>query len=265
MPLKQTTSSCRIIAVTNNKGGVGKTTSTVSIGSVLHAMGYCVLLVDLDPQANLTTHIGGSDLELGAHIGDLLAGSAAIRDVIMESESGLDFLPSSYELAMYEPGIQKKKEYYQLLRQALKPALPSYDFVLLDCPPSLQTFTYMALVAADAYVIPAEPEKFSYDGLRLVMEAAENIERRLNAGLQLLGIFFTRYNQKLRNSTHQLVVDAIRDQYGPDVLLSHVRKDSALVKAQVATQTIQQYAPASNGAADYYHLTSKLLTRLQQP
>ena len=260
----ETAHSCRVIAITNNKGGVGKTTSTVSIGSVLHSMGYRILLVDLDPQANLTTHIGGSDLELGAHIGDLLAGSSSIQDVVMESESGLDFLPSSYELALYEPGIQKKKEYYNLLKQGLKPALTSYDFVLLDCPPSLQTFTYMALVAADAYIIPAEPEKFSYDGLRLVMEAAENIERRLNAGLQLLGIFFTRYNQKLKNSTHQLVVDAIREQYGPSVLLPHVRKDSALVKAQVVTQTIKQYAPESNGAADYHNLTSQLLTRLHQ-
>lgn len=269
--------TCRVVAVTNNKGGVGKTSSTVAIGSILQTMGYRVLLVDLDPQANMTTHLAGSGVEFEQHIGDVLAGSASIQDLVLtyapqsenadeqapeEATPGLDFVPSSYQLNLYEKGITKKAQYASLLRQALRPIRPYYDFILLDTPPTLQTYTLVSLVAADAYVIPAEPEKFSYDGVKAVIEAAADVKDMLNPSLELLGIFFTRYNPKLRNSTHDLVVSTITSSFGEEVMLPNVRKDAAMPKAQVAARTIMDFAPHSNSAIDYYALTAELLTRL---
>lgn len=268
---------CWVIAVANNKGGVGKTTSAVAIGSILRSMGYRVLLCDLDPQSNLTTHLAGSNLEVSGHMGDVLAGSIPITEAILTYEPGkdatgalstdpeaaaLDFVPASYQMNMYETGLQKKQGYATLLRTALRPVRPHYDFILLDTPPSLQTFTMVSLVAADGYVIPAEPEKFSYDGVKAVMEAAENVKDRLNPGLLLLGIFFTSYNAEIRNATHKLVVEQIEKKYGAEALLPSVRKDAALVKAQVNAQSIQHFAPDSRAALDYHELTAQLLTRL---
>lgn len=269
--------NCWVIAVTNNKGGVGKTTSTVAIGSILRSMGYRVLLCDLDPQGNMTTHLAGSDLELEGHMGDVLAGSLSIQEAILQYQPGknidglipdnvesatLDFVPASYEMNMFEGGLQKKNGYANLLRVALRPIRSYYDFILLDTPPSLQTYTIVSLVAADGYIVPVEPEKFSYDGLKAITEAAANVKDRLNPGLELLGIFFTSYNSKIRNKTHKLVVDTIKEKFGAENLLPSVRKDAALVKAQVEAQSIQHFSPDSNGATDYHELTAELLTRL---
>jgi chromosome partitioning protein len=268
--------TCWIIAVANNKGGVGKTTSTVAIGSILRSLGYRVLLCDLDPQANLTTHLAGSMLETDGHMGDVLAGSLPATDAILVYQPGadingatsedpealtLDFIPASYQMNLDERGLQKRPGYAELLRKALRPVRPHYDFILLDTPPTLQTYTLVSLTAADGYIIPAEPEKFSYDGVQAIMEAAENVKDRLNPSLQLLGIFFTCYNSDIKNSSHKKVVEEIEKHY-KEYLLPSVRKDAALVKAQINAQSLQHFAPDSRAAADYHNLTAQLLTRL---
>ena len=271
--MEQETRSCRVVAVTNNKGGVGKTTSTVAIGSILQSMGYRVLLCDLDPQANMTTHLAGSTVVFDQHMGDVLVGSVSITELVHtyapkmdkadSDKPSLDFVPASYQLGIYEKSIAKKPQFHSLLRLALRPLRKYYDFILLDTPPTLQTYTLVSLVAADAYLIPAEPEKFSYDGVKAIYEAAEDVKDVLNPSLELLGIFFTRFNPKLRNSTHELVVNTITDSFGPNVMLPNVRKDAAMPKAQVAARTITDFAPQSNSALDYHALTAELLTRLQ--
>lgn len=250
-----------VLAVANNKGGVGKTTSAVSLGAALHARGARVLMVDLDMQANLTTNLGG-ELELAAHVGDALVGATTLAEVILTTESGLDLVPADFRLATYEPIIYKQKDYHRRLADALAPLAGRYDYVVLDCPPSLQTFTYMALVAADAYLVPTEPEKFAFDGLRLVTELAEQLERRLNPGLKFLGVFFTRYNPRQRNAMHTAVTQAVREEYGPEVLLPSIRRDVALVQSQVHLKTIFDHRPDSNAALDYAALTTEVLARL---
>lgn len=251
----------RVLAITNNKGGVGKTTSAVSIGAALHRQGARVLMVDLDMQANLTNNLGG-ELELALHVGDALVGAVPLAEVILTTEAGLDLVPADFRLASYEPIIYKQKDYHTRLATALATVRSSYDYVVVDCPPSLQTFTYMALAAADAYLIPTEPEKFAFDGLRLVKELADQIERRINPGLQFLGVFFTRYNAKQRNSMHAAVVQAVREEYGEEALLPSVRRDAAVVQSQVHVKTIYDHKPDSNAAMDYAALAKIVRARL---
>ncbi|GAB2707637.1 AAA family ATPase [Hymenobacter frigidus] len=251
----------RVLAITNNKGGVGKTTSAVSIGAALHRQGARVLMVDLDMQANLTNNLGG-ELELALHVGDALVGAVPLAEVILTTEAGLDLVPADFRLASYEPIIYKQKDYHTRLATALATVQGAYDYVVVDCPPSLQTFTYMALAAADAYIIPTEPEKFAFDGLRLVKELADQIERRINPGLQFLGVFFTRYNAKQRNSMHAAVVQAVREEYGDDALLPSVRRDAAVVQSQVHVKTIYDHKPDSNAAQDYAVLAEIVRARL---
>lgn len=251
----------RVLAVTNNKGGVGKTTSAVSIGAALHRQGARVLMVDLDMQANLTNNLGG-ELDLVSHVGDVLIGAVPLAEVILITDAGLDLVPANFHLATYEPIIYKQKDYYMRLATALATVQGTYDYVVVDCPPSLQTFTYMALAAADAYLVPTEPEKFAFDGLRLVKELADQIEKRINPRLQFLGVFFTRYNAKQRNSMHAAVVQAVREEYGEEALLPSVRRDAAIVQSQVYFKTIYEHKPDSNAAMDYIALAEVVRARL---
>ncbi|RYE23565.1 MAG: ParA family protein [Sphingobacteriaceae bacterium] len=258
MKVKKTSlSSMRVLAIVNNKGGVGKTTSAVSIGAALQRQGARVLMVDLDMQANLTNNLGG-ELELVSHIGDALIGAVPLSDVILTTEAKLDLVPADFRLATYEPIIYKQRDYHTRLAKILATVNDTYDYVVVDCPPSLQTFTYMALAAATAYLIPTEPEKFAFDGLRLVKELADEIERRINPGLQFLGVFFTRYNSKQRNSMHTAVVQAIREEYGEQALLPSIRRDAAVVQSQVYIKTVYDHKPDSNAAADYTILTNAI-------
>lgn len=247
----------RILAVVNNKGGVGKTTSAVSIGAALQRQGARVLLVDLDMQANLTNNLGG-ELELAYHIGDALIGAVPLAEVILTTEAGLHLVPADFRLATYEPIIYKQRDYHIRLAKILATLQDTYDYIVVDCPPSLQTFTYMALAAADAYIIPTEPEKFAFDGLRLVKELADEITRRINPGLQFLGVFFTRYNAKQRNAMHAAVVQAIREEYGEQALLPSIRRDAAVVQSQVYIKTVYDHKPDSNAATDYVTLTNAI-------
>jgi chromosome partitioning protein len=247
----------RVLAVVNNKGGVGKTTSAVSIGAALQRQGARVLMVDLDMQANLTNNLGG-ELELASHIGDALIGAVPLSDVILTTEAGLQLAPADFRLATYEPIIYKQRDYHTRLAKILATVQDVYDYVIIDCPPSLQTFTYMALAAADAYVIPTEPEKFAFDGLRLVKELADEIMRRINPSLQFLGVFFTRYNAKQRNAMHAAVVQAIREEYGEQALLPSIRRDAAIVQSQVYIKTVYDHRPDSNAAIDYTNLTDSI-------
>lgn len=266
---------CRVLAIANNKGGVAKTTSTVSLGSCLRGMGYRVLLVDMDPQANLTTNLAGKGFEPESHMGDVLSGALPLQQIILSYEpvegedpeqkqpgSNLDFAPASYLMNLMESGLQKKREYPTMLRTALRNVRPFYDFILIDTPPNLQTYMHLSLTAADAWAIPVEPELFGQEGLIKIMEAVESIKDVSNPSLQLLGLFFTRFNPNIRNSTHQEIVDELTKEFGADKILQNIRKDASMIKAQRRTHTILYLAPESKVASDYRTLAHQLLARL---
>jgi chromosome partitioning protein len=249
----------QVLAVANNKGGVGKTTTAVSLGGALHQIhGARVLMVDLDPQANLTQNLIGRSTEVEQHVGHAII-DKSLDGIILETEAGLHLVPSAIGLAQYESLIPQQKMWRYRLAQTLATVASDYDYVVLDCPPTLQTFTVMALVAADTYLIATEPELFALSGLSTLTELADGVVEGLNSKLRFAGVTVTRYNPKQKNSTHSIVMQALAMQYGEEALLPSIRRDSAIVKSQGQAQTIFQYAPQSNAAQDYAALTTSLI------
>ena len=253
----------KVIAISNNKGGVGKTITAVSLAAALHHLhGQRVLLVDADPQGNATKHLLGRNVELDQHLGNAII-NQSFDDVILETSSGVDVAPSNLRLGSNDAIIQDQKQWRYRLSRTLATVKDHYDYVVIDCPPLLGTFTVMALVAADAYLIPTEPEEFALSGLSQLTELADGVAEALNPRLTLLGVCVTRYNKNLRNSTHDTVMEALRQQYGVDNMLPTVRKDKTVSDAIARATSIFHVNPSSNVAQDYAALTDAVLARLQ--
>jgi chromosome partitioning protein len=245
----------KIIAISNQKGGVGKTTSTISIGSGLANLGYKVLLCDLDPQANLTSGLGMKNPEFtihGAMLGEYNIKAFPVKE-------NLAFVASSSAISSFEKlkGDEINREY--ILKETLTPYLEKFDFILLDCPPNLGLITVNAYVAANSIYTPLEAQLYSTEGLTKVIDMIKKINLRLNPELKLGGIFFTRFDRRkiLRRETQE----AIKDEY-PNVLLNTtIRESIALGEAPHLGVDIFTYANNSAGATDYGDLVKEILER----
>lgn len=254
-----------IIAVTNNKGGVGKTTTTSSIAGALVERGQRVLVADLDDQANLTFSLAGV-LRAQSTPEFMLATPAQLAKwPVVQVSPGLDLLPSNQNMNSYLPKLRAHRAGDDLLRQQLRSwATGKYDYVLLDCPPSLTDgMAANAFCAADVFVVPTDPEPFSVRGLARVMAVADQVRKQLNPGLLFAGFVITKYNPAVRGILRHQMLDSVREHYGADSVLGHIRQDAALGEAQASLTTIFSYAPDSRGAADYRDLTTNLLNRIQ--
>lgn len=245
----------RIISIANHKGGVGKTTSTASIGAVLSSKGYRVLLVDLDAQGNLTTSLLG-DEEPNESIYTALKGISSLP--VVEVKENLYLTPSSLELAGMELELSDTKNRESLLKNLLKPVATEYDFILLDTPPSLGLIAVNAFVAANELIIPLTAETLPFKGLRMITEAVERVKKRLNPNLTLSGILITRWGGRKLN---KIVEEALRDKFGEVVFTSKIRENIAIAEAPLYQQDITAYSSNSNGAKDYTDLTEELLNR----
>jgi chromosome partitioning protein len=251
-----------ILAIANNKGGVGKTTSTQNIGAAIGTFtNSSVLLIDLDPQASLSKSFGIYLDPKSAHVGSFLLGRTNLASTIHTyKESKIDLLPSSIALIGDEEDLKKHPTFPFNLLKALEASTDKkqYDFIVIDCPPALSTLTTIALVACERYYVPLQAEYFSYEGLRDFIHYANQIVS-INNRIQLGGVFANRFNPHSKKNFSKNLILAIEEQLGDSFLKSYIRDNIALSEAQAKGQHIFDYDQKSRGAQDYYNLTKEII------
>ena len=251
----------KIIAVTNQKGGVGKTTATLNLGASLAEYGRRVLLVDLDPQGALSAGLGVQhhDLELTVH-NLLVEPRVSIDDVLMRTRvDGLDLLPSNIDLSAAEIQLVTEVGREQTLGRVLHPVLDRYDYVLIDCQPSLGLLTVNALACADSVIIPMECEYFSLRGLALLNDTVEKVHDRLNPKLELAGIVVTMFDARTLHARE--VMARVVEVFGDVVYDTVINRTVRFPETSVAGEPITTWAPKSAGAEAYRALAREVIHR----
>ncbi len=251
------------IAVINQKGGVGKTTTTVNLGAALAQRGHRVLLLDMDPQANLTVHVDKRP-DLESHtLTSLLVEDVPLQQLVQPTTlPGLSVVPSDTSLAGVEQVLANRIGRETILREALEvfPDASSYDFVLFDCPPSLGVLSANALVAADHVVIPMQAEYLSLQGMAKLLEVIQLVQKRLNPTLQIACVLPCMLDARTNLSTE--VLREIEAHFGGLLAKSRIRNNVKLAEAPSFGRTIFEHAPDSNGARDYEAFAAEFLERL---
>ena len=254
--------TARIIAMANQKGGVGKTTTTVSLGAALVENGKKVLLVDFDPQGGCALGLGIEPGSLDYSIYDaLLDRTRPVEDVLLSTKvEGLDLLPSNIDLAAAELMLVQEVAREQSLMRVLAPLRVKYDFILIDCPPSLGLLTINALTAADGVIVPLECEYYALRGMGQLMDSIEKIKERLNPRLQVDGIVATMFDGRTLHGRE--VLERVKEAFGPRLFDTIVRKTIRFAEAPVAGEPIMTYAPNSTGATAYRNLAKEVIDRV---
>lgn len=244
----------KTIAFTNQKGGVGKTTSTINVGAGLCMQGKKVLLVDLDPQANLTYSLRMNSQRIEKTIYDVLKGTAQPEDALI-SHNGFDILPSSVNLSAAEMEFVNEPARETLLKHSLR-KLEGYDYVLVDCPPNLGLLTLNALTAVSEVFIVLQSEYLALHGLSKLMDVIRVVQERLNPDIEISGIICTLFDN--RKNLNREVVGHIKDYFGNKVFNTLIRDNVALAEAPSHHKTIFEYDPESYGAQDYMALAKEI-------
>ncbi len=241
-----------IIAIANHKGGVGKTTSTQNIGVALSQLGNKVLLIDLDPQANLSDAFGFEDVEVSIY--DALTEKA--KAPIVQIRENLDLCPANLDLSVAEVELSGITGREYVLKDIVDTIKKEYDYILIDCPPSLGLLTINALTASTEVYIPLDAQYFSMKGLDKLMYIINQIKKRLNKDVQVAGVFLTQFDNRV--IVNRNVAEMIENYFPNKVFKTRIRKNIALVEAPIEDKDIFEYAPSSNGAVDYMKLTKEI-------
>ena len=245
------------IALINQKGGVGKTTSTINLGAGLAMLGKSVLLVDLDPQAHLTYGLGIAAHDLVYTVYEVLRGEVTAQEAILK-RGQLEVLPSSLGLSAAEMELSGMAGREFLLKEALA-TLPPRDFVLLDCPPSLGLLTLNALTAAQEVFIPLQTEFLALQGMSKLIDTINVVKKRLNPNLTISGIIGTQFDG--RKNLNREVVEKIREYFADKFFETIIHDNVALAEAPSYGQTIFEYRPDCRGAQDYLALSREAVAR----
>jgi chromosome partitioning protein len=251
----------KVVAMCNQKGGVGKTTSTINLGAALAEYGRRVLLVDMDPQGALSAGLGVPHYELEKTIHNLLVEPrVSIDDVLIHTRvKGLDLVPSNIDLSAAEIQLVNEVGREQTLGRALHPVLDRYDYVLIDCQPSLGLLTVNGLACADGVVIPTECEYFSLRGLALLTDTVDKVRDRLNPKLDISGILLTRYDPRTVNARE--VMARVVERFGDLVFDTVITRTVRFPETSVAGEPITTWAPKSTGATAYRSLAREFIDR----
>jgi chromosome partitioning protein len=246
----------KTISIMNHKGGTGKTTSSINIGAGLAKKGLKVLLLDIDSQANLTEGLGKGDQELSVY--DSIRENKKLP--ILNVSENLDLVPSSIDLLGAEMEIVSKIGREQILHKLLKPIRSEYDYIIIDCPPSVGLLTVNAMVASDTILLPLQGEYFAYKGVDRLLGIVNEVRDNLNDKLEIGGVFITQINpNRILTKT---IVEKLTEDLQDKVFETKIRINVALAEAQLQGQSIFDYAPESNGAKDYEMLVDEILNRL---
>lgn len=251
--------SARIYTLVNQKGGVGKTTTAINLGAYLAAFGQRVLLVDLDPQANATSCLGVDKHTVKAGTYEAMLGLApATGSVLNNPGLKISLLPSSPALAGAEIELVEQPEREMCLKKALEPLLERYDYILIDCPPSLSLLTVNGLVAAkDGVIIPVQCEYLALEGVGQLVQTVMRVRQSLHTGLKVRGVVMTMFDSRTHLAMD--VVNEIRKHFPDQVFKSIVPRSIRLAEAPSYGQPISSYAPSSTGAQAYAALAKELL------
>jgi chromosome partitioning protein len=252
----------RVIAVTNQKGGVGKTTTSINLSTYIAYEGYKVLLIDLDPQGNASSGLGIDCRRDNLSVYNLLIKAAQVEQVIQSTTiKQLDIIPANIDLAGAEIEIASQKEREYILRDTISDIKPEYDYIIIDCPPSLGLLTINALVAADSVLIPIQCEYYALEGLSRLLDTVEAVKKRLNSKLSIEGIAFTLFDG--RTNLGIQVVDEVKKHFSKQVYRSIIPRNVRLSEAPSHGKPIALYDPKSKGAEAYKDLAREVIKRDQ--
>lgn len=251
----------QVYAIVNQKGGVGKTTTAVNVAAYIASVGRRTLVVDTDPQANATTSLGIDPNTVTASLYDTLVTDRPLASIIVTSKlPRLDCVPSAPALAGAEVEMVALERREYLLREVLMPVLPLYDFIFIDCPPSLGLLTVNGLTAAsDGVIIPVQCEYLALEGLSRLLETVRLVQRRLNPSLRIMGLVMTMHDA--RTNLSQQVVQEVRQYFPGQVFETVIPRSVRLSEAPSYGETILSYAPYSAGATAYEALCNEILQR----
>ena len=251
----------RIIAITNQKGGVGKTTTCINLAASLAATKRNVLLVDMDPQGNATMGSGVNKNEVQATTGDMLTGDIRPEDLVidMREDAGYDLMPSNGDLTVAEVALKGELNAELSLRRALSNLKAQYDYILIDCPPSLNMLTLNALVAADSVMIPMQCEYYALEGLSALLETVEGIRQTVNPGLQIEGMLRTMFDP--RNNLANDVSGQLLIHFPEKVYRTIIPRNVRLAEAPSHGLPIINYDKSSRGALAYLALAGEIIRK----
>ena len=250
----------RVIGVANQKGGVGKTTTAINLAASLAVLEYHTLLVDADPQANSTTGIGFDLHNIQQSLYDCMVNDTPARDVILKSDiPNLDIIPSHIDLVGAELEMIHQPNREGVLKNILQPIKENYDFIIIDCSPSLGLITVNALVAADSVIVPVQTEFFALEGLGKLLNTIKIVQNRLNPSLQIEGILMTMYDLRLRLCNQ--VVSEVRKHFDELVFHTIIHRNSRISEAPSVGKPVILYDAQSKGSMNYLNLAKEILQK----
>lgn len=250
----------RVIAVANQKGGVGKTTTAINLSACLAEKGQKVLAIDMDPQGNMTSGLGIDKDEVEKNIYDLMIGQVGVEEVLQkEAIENLDIIPTSIDLSAAEIELIGVDDKEFIIRNAIAPIKDNYDYIIIDCPPSLNMLTVNAMTTADTVLVPIQCEYYALEGLSQLIHTINLVQERLNPHLQIEGVVFTMYD--VRTNLSNQVVENVKENLDTKIYETMIPRNIRLAEAPSYGLPINMYDSKSAGAESYRKLAKEIINR----